>query len=321
MKDINYAYCVARLRANENNMLTKAQIFKLAESNSLDEALNELLNFGWIKEKLSVKEILDFQNKSLWKLLNECVPDKNELNILCILNDFFNIKTAVKCHFTSVDPYEYYIYPSSLNLVELTEKINSHKFSAIGGSFGETAENAYNTACLTENGQSAEIIIDKGSIDFLCEYSKHKNSCLINDVCAFLCDTANIKTALRINALKKNKDFADTAIGNCVKLERKTLIDLSLGDTAELMNYLLKTDYKEGIELYLKSSILYEKWCDDSIVKLVSKAKYTAFGFDPVCAYYYARQNEIKSVRIVLNGIASGLNAQEIKERVRLIYA
>lgn len=320
MKDINYAYCVARLRVNENNMLNKTQILKLADCKSVDEALGELTAVGWIEEKGSIKDIVDYQTNKLWELLNESVPDKKELEALCVLNDFFNIKAAVKCHFTSVDPYDYYIQPTSLDLKELTEKIGSHKFSFLGDKVGLTAEKAYKTACLTENGQSAEIIIDRGAIDLLCEYSKSKKSSLINDVCAFLCDTANIKTAIRINALKKSRDFAEEAIGNCAKLNRRTLIELALSDKEGLLEYLHKTDYKEGVALYEENTALFEKWCDDYIIGIVSKAKYTAFGFGPVCAYYYAKLNEIKSVRIVLSAVASGLSPELIKERVRLLY-
>ena len=320
MKDTNYAYCVARLRANETKMLNSQQMLKLTECKSAEEAINMLYSLGWTETKGTVNEIISEQSKSLWTLLYESVPDKKELDVLCILNDFFNIKAAVKCHFTAEDPFKYFVYPSSLDLNELTDKINSHDFSSLSKEIGVTAEKAYEAACLTENGQSAEIIVDKGAIDCLCEYSKAKKNSLVNEVCAFLCDTANIKIAIRINALGKSRDFAEIAIGNCSRLDRKTLIEKSLSDKESLFEYLLSSVYKDGVLLFEESSALYEKWCDDSLIKLLSKAKYTAFGFDPVCAYYFAKQNEIKTVRIVLNAIASGLEPDTIKERVRLLY-
>ena len=320
MKDTKYAYCVARLRANETKMLRSEQIMKLAHCRNIDEAIDMLCSFGWTDVKAEVKDIISEQTKALWTLLNESVPDKKELEALCILNDFFNIKAAVKCHFTSEDPFKYFIYPSSFDLNELTDKINRHDFSSLSGDMGITAEKAYETACLTENGQSAEIIIDKGAIDCLCEYSKTKKNGLINEVCGFLCDTANIKTAIRINALKKSRDFAQAAIGNCYSLDRKRLTELSLSDKESLFDYLLNSEYGEGVRLFEENSALYEKWCDDTLIKLLSKAKYTAFGFDPVCAYYFAKINEIKTVRIVLNAVASGLEPEIIQERVRLSY-
>lgn len=321
MKKLDYAYCVARLRANEAKMLDKSFMVKLCESGDFDKALSRLCEVGWINEKGSIKEIITLKNKELWLLLNESVPDRNELGVFCILNDFFNIKTAVKCSFSGADPFDYYLYPSSVKLEELTEKVKLRNFSALDSVGADTAEKAYKMACLTENGQSAEIIIDRGAIDCLCEYAKCKGGSLANDVCGFLCDTANIKIALRINALSKKRDFAEEAIGSCYRVDRERLINLALGESEELYEYLLSTEYAQGVSLYTESTSLYEKWCDDRIIELVSCAKYTAFGFDPVCAFYYGMQNEIKSVSIILTALRSGLSAEEIKERVRLNYA
>ncbi len=320
MKKTDYAYCVARLRANETYMLGKAFLMKLCESESTDRAVSSLVEEGWIKEKASVKDIIRLKNKELWTLLCESVPDKKELDIFCVLNDFFNIKTAVKCVFSGAEPFDYYLYPTSLNLQELSEKVKLRDFSSLKISGADTAEKAYNLALITENGQSAEIIIDRGAIDCLCEYAKVKKSNLSNAVCGFLCDTANIKIALRINALGKNRDFAEEAIGNCFKLDRKALVNLALGKKAELYDYLLSTEYGRGVSLYGESTALYEKWCDDRVIEIVSSAKYTAFGFDPVCAFYYGKQNEIKSVSIILTALQSGVSADEIKERVRALH-
>ncbi|MBQ7118413.1 MAG: V-type ATPase subunit [Clostridia bacterium] len=320
MKNLDYAYCVARLRANESYMLNKAFMLKLCESRDLDSALSSLTEVGWISEKGGIKDIISRKNKELWLLLNECVPDKKELEIFCVLNDFFNIKAAVKCTFTGAEPYDYYLYPSSVSLGKLTEKVRLHDFSSLKLRGADTAEKAYRTALLTENGQSAEIIIDRGAVDCLCEYATEKKSGLANDICGFLCDTANIKTALRINALGKNRDFAEEAIGNCFKLDRKNLIKLALGEKEELYGYLSSTEYSEGAALYGESAALYEKWCDDEVIKRVFSARYTAFGFDPVCAFYYGKQSEIKSVNLILTALQAGVPADEIKERIRLSY-
>ncbi len=320
MKNLDYAYCVARLRANESYMLNKAFMMKLCESGDLDSALSALTEVGWIDQKGGIKDIISLKNKELWTLLNESVPDKKELDIFCVLNDFFNIKTAVKCAFSGSEPYEYYLYPSSVNLEELTEKVRLHDFSSLKLRGADTAEKAYKTALLTENGQSAEIIIDRGAIDCLCEYATEKKSGLANDICGFLCDTANIKTALRINTLGKNRDFAEEAIGSCFKLDRKTLVKLALDEKEELYAYLLSTEYGEGVAFYRESAALYEKWCDDEVIRTVFSARYTAFGFDPVCAFYYGKQSEIKSVNMILTALQTGVPADEIKERVRLSY-
>ena len=50
------------------------------------------------------------------------------------------------------------------------------------------------------------------------------------------------------------------------------------------------------------------------------KAKYMFLGFEPVLAFYYAKQAELKCVRIVLGGKQNGLSADALRERVRALY-
>ena len=56
------------------------------------------------------------------------------------------------------------------------------------------------------------------------------------------------------------------------------------------------------------------------VISIAKKSAFTAFGFDPVCAYYYAKLTEMKSVRIILTGLKSGADKESIKERVRALY-
>ena len=320
MRDTDYAFCVARLRANERYMLTEKDIDSLCTAKSYESALAFLREKKWINAEEKIGDCIAYQNRLLWELLSECVPDTNELKVLCTVNDFFNIKAAVKCHFTSSDASEYYIYPTSLDTARLTEYVNSHEFSKIGGVMGECAEKSYKAACLTENGQNAEIITDAAAVTALKEYALKNKNTLIGQVCAFICDTANIKTAYRCAKAKKGKDFICEAIGGCCNLDIDKLIKCTISGEKDLSAYLEKTSYKALSEIYMKSSAGYEKKCDDEIISLVKKAKFTAFGFDPVCAYYYAKLTEIKNVRIILTALRAGIDEEGIRERVRALY-
>ncbi len=320
MKDLDYAYCVARIRAREKHLLTKQQLEALCQKKSYAEAVDELKEIGWIEKDGGIADFISYQNQQTWELLSECVPDKNALEVLCVLNDFFNIKTAVKCLISGADPYAYYVNPTSLNLTQLTEKVKNHDFKALGTKKDECAAKAFEMAGFSENGQLAEIIIDSAALELLRIYGAEKKNSLTGEICDFLCDTANIKIALRINAIKRNKDFAAFAISPAVHVSSEQLIRLSCEATDELYEYLLKTPYAQGVELYKKGSTHYDKWCDDSVMTIASKAKFTAFGFDPVCAYFYAKQNEIKNVRIILSALQAGYSSDTIEERMRALY-
>ena len=105
MRDTDYAYCVARIRANERYLLKEKDLSELLECKTYDSAVEYLLGKKWISEKGEISDCIRYQSEKLWQLLSESVPDKKDLDVLTVVNDFFNIKAAVKCHFTGKEPF------------------------------------------------------------------------------------------------------------------------------------------------------------------------------------------------------------------------
>ena len=321
MRDTDYAFCVARIRANEKKMLSSAFIDKLIDCDTYNQAVTMLMEAGWIDAVGELSDYIREQNNKLWMLLYESVPDKKELNALCVLNDFFNIKAAVKCLFSGETAEHYYIQPTSLDLNELTDKLNKQSFDFFGEKVtGDAVKSAYELVCKTHNGQNAEILIDNAALTMLKQFSlKYKNTSF-SDICAFITDTSNIKTAFRCVNTRKNSDFINSAISDCCRIDRKRLIDAANSGIEALCEYLEATDYTKGVQLYLESPLLFEKWCDSKVISFARYSKYTAFGFDPVCAYYYAKLDEIKKVRTILFAKQSGVSKEILKERVGKSY-
>ena len=87
-----------------------------------------------------------------------------------------------------------------------------------------------------------------------------------------------------------------------------------------MLKYLEESSYKEAGAKFKESTSAFEKWCDDILMECVKEARYTAFGIDPIIAYYVARDAEIKTVRIILSAKINNLPADVIRERVRALY-
>ena len=94
MRDTDYAFCVARLRANERYMLSDDDIAALIKAKDYEKTVEILIEKGFATQKGTVREIIGAQNVKLWQLLESSVPSKKVLDILCIVNDYFNIKAA-----------------------------------------------------------------------------------------------------------------------------------------------------------------------------------------------------------------------------------
>ena len=81
MKDTDYAYAVARIRANERSLLSKSDVERLISSKDLSSALSVLKECGWSAEGENerIEALLKNRQKALWTLLCECVPEKEKL--------------------------------------------------------------------------------------------------------------------------------------------------------------------------------------------------------------------------------------------------
>ncbi|MGN1195169.1 MAG: V-type ATPase subunit, partial [Acutalibacteraceae bacterium] len=213
IKDTDYAYAVARLKANENKLLTSSDIEALISCRTLEQCFEFLSSKGWsVSEESTVAQALSQQNKELWVLLCESVPDKSVLNVLTALNDYFNLKAAVKASLTQSDPDRLFVYPTSLDLDLLKQAVKMREFSRLGEEAGKASDEAYKAALTSGSGQAADIIIDKAALDCLTRLSSESKSELVKDTARLICTFADIKTAYRSAKTNKSESFIDKAL-------------------------------------------------------------------------------------------------------------
>lgn len=321
MKDTNYAYCVARVRALENKLLTKQDITALIHLSAYSDAIRWLVNKGYSMAEDDADTIIKNQGEQLSQILSESVPDKKELDVLYILNDYFNLKALVKCAVENRRPSDYFIYPTTVNPFDFNGNAHENAFSFLKEEYRKVTEEAYKMALNAGNGNLSDLIIDRAAIDALGSYCERKNSGLLGEICAFQGDTANIKTAFRCAAIGLDADYINAAVGKCNRLDRDKLIKSCVSGTESLVQYLEATAYKKGVEVYISSPSAFEKWCDDEIIAITKSALYTSFGFAPIVSYFYRKNLEIKTVRMILSALKSDIDREIIEERVRALYA
>ena len=322
VKELDYAYAVARIRANERYMLTLADIEALISAEDYEKAVSFLASKKWFdcSSTLSLREISENVQNNLWKLLTESVPDKSELEIFTVQNDFFNIKAVLKAAVAGTDCDKYFVYPTSVDASALKEAVAKHQYGKFDVRYNDVLSKAYDVLNKTENGQLAELILDKAALEHMLIRAGKSRSDLLKEIVEFFVAVSNIKIAVKCITAKKGSAFAQRAMTDCRGLDTSKLIKLCDEDLNALAEYLNKTYYKQAAELILKSTVMFEKWCDDTVVELAKKSKYEFFGFAPVCGYYFGKIAEIKTVKAILSAKENGLGADDIRERVRTLY-
>ena len=79
---------------------------------------------------------------------------------------------------------------------------------------------------------------------------------------------------------------------------------------------------REGLEGYIatNSANLLEKLSDNYIMALMKDSKFVTFGPERILSYIYAKETEIKLIRIIMVGKLNNVAEEVIRERLRDSY-
>lgn len=171
-----------------------------------------------------------------------------------------------------------------------------------------------------------DIIIDSAMYQRQLELAKESSLSYLQDYVALLIDIANIKTFIRAKEQKREKDFLKKVLIKGGRVDLDLFLNNFIDDIESFSNKIFHTNHykwlKEGIEEYLKTKDLgrIEKTADNYLISVLKNSKFVSFGAEPIVAYIFAKENEIKIIRIILTGKKNKVDTDIIRERLRDIY-
>lgn len=322
MKDTEYTFAVARIRANETHLLGKNEMEQLLLAPDLRAALQLLADQGWETQGAleDPNEMLRGQAAQMWSLLTEVAPDLGELSFLTAKNDFHNLKAALKSLVSDQSPKPYWMHPSSVPAALIWEAVSNRNFSRLPASMQQPAQQAYELLVRASDGQRADVLLDRAALETVKSRAAETGSAFAIQLAEFLCATADLKIALRAAQTGRDERFLQDALCECDTLRKSALIAAAGRGVQELAQYLSETAYAACVPAFEKSFASFEKWCDDLLMQRLDAARRVSFGLAPLIAYYVARDAEIKNIRILLSCKRLGLPADQIRERMRESY-
>lgn len=324
--EMDYAYAVARVRANELSLLSENDIDQLIAAEDYKTTMHRLSDAGWgdsegFGETRYAEYLENYFNKA-WDLLVEILgeEDIHDLDVLLVKNDMQNLKAALKGIVSQHGSKDLYAKSTVYDTDKIIAAVDERKFEELPDFMQAPAKEAYEILTTTANGQLADAVIDKATLERISYLGSIAKCETISKLAERIVATANIKSALRCANTNKNESYMERSISECNTISKKELIAAALGGEEAILTYLERTPYAKGAEEWKKSTSSFEKWCDDILMECVDGARYTPFGLDPIVAYYIAKDAEIKTVRIILSAKINNLPAELIRERVRTLY-
>ncbi len=323
MNELHFAYAVARIRCNELNLLTSADFEQLISSPDHAGAVAFLNDKGWELDEKSDSNADAFARKreEAWALIESSLEDVSILNSVIVFNDFHNLKAALKCKFTGGDAKKYVLHPCVADCETLLTAVETHRLDQLPAFLRDSAQEAYDMLVQTGNGQRADCVLDCAALRTAVDMAKKSGSAMLLTLAQTLADCADVKTAFRCFKTGKDEAFAEQALSGSGRLDKAALIAAAQSGAEDLAPLLEAAGYPQlAKSLLAGDSVGFEKACDDALLAIYIQAKHSAFGVEPVAAYYLACESQVKNVRIILSGKLNRLPQAEIERRVRNLY-
>lgn len=315
MKDTEYACAVARIRMNENYLLSAEDTERLITAGTEAEAI------GIITERRLCPrdgERADFSGalREMWELVLSVAPDKSEFSFLMVDNDFHNLKTVLKAAVAD-KPADGMLLPGAVCTADdIKTAVKQKKFALLPECMSDAAEKAYSLITETGDGQLSDAVLDRAYIKAVKTLTENKSD-FIRGLGELIAADCCMRTAVRCAQMKKDGQFAALALGECDTLDRGRLLSAILKGEDAVREYLLKTPYEKQALALSDSLREFEKQCEDMLLDYCDSAKYTALGPAPIAAYIIRKKAQIKTARIVVGCKAAGFSEPLIRSRVR----
>ena len=319
----DYTYGVARIRALESTLFSDETINQLMQCKSFEACMNFLRDKGGGNGNPDqpLEEMLRAERKRTWSILYELIQDKEECRILTIQNEFHNLKAAIKQACTEQEIENIFYENTDLSPEFLISRIKQAEYYLLPEDMSGAAKEATEVLLHTGDGQLCDMIIDKAALAAIKKAGDEAENSLIRNYADMQVTIANIKITVRCAATGKDSQFLKKALVPCDGVSVTELILAVDGGLDSVCSYLEDCGFAEAVRALKKSKSVFECWCDNKIIEEIRSQKYNSFTLGPIIAYVLARENEIKTVKIILSGKLNGFDDEFIRERVRVMYA
>lgn len=332
MNAMQFTQAISRIWVLETRLLDKAKIERMIESNSADSALKVLRDTEYtnvmtnVKRAADYEEILSLELKRVYKLVYELCPVKEVVELMSIKYEYHNLKTLIKGKLLNKDFSNMLIDLGTSNLDELKRKIDTDNYRGLKTPLQKATEEVMVVFEATKDPQKIDIIIDKHMFNELVKIKKSLDYEFTDKIVNALIDLTNVRTLLRIKKQGKGRDFASEVLVDDGLISKSKLLSLLNESSENILTKLSFSAYsnifKEGIQSYIdKGSVnLLEKLSDNYMMKIMKDSKLVTFGPERILSYIYAKETEIKIIRIIMVGKLNNIAEEVIRERLRDIY-
>lgn len=323
MSEQIYPYAVSKIRVKELNILTKHELDNMADEENMTKIKSTLsdkgYNFDIIDKIEDFETVLKNESIKLYALIKELIPDSKFANIFLCKNDYHNAKLILKAKIVGKDYEESLVDAGIIEVSKLIDNIENSDYSDLSEYMQEGITEIKNYPDYEKKPYIIDCKLDAKSFEEMKQIAKDAKCEFIVNYVEKLIDITNLRTFFRVlRNHNKDKNIFEESFINGGTIDKEVFLesfDMDLQDSK------LKNKIKEEIfNSAITNPKAFDSFCDNYIMEYMKESKFKALTIEPIVAYIYAKETEIKNVRILLTGKINNINPKIIKERLRNSY-
>ena len=321
-EDWRYTFSTAQVRALETTLITKSIFLDMANSPSYEEALECLSGSSYnlpAKATLSdIEQILLEKRQEARKLFEDLMIDKELEGLVRAREDFANMRLAVRRVVTDKPIGTDYSNDGSVSASIFEEVFEQESYHEFPMHMQEAVESAILSYYENKDIRQIDYAIDEISMTYMLDKAIELQSPWLASYARTQIDLTNIKTMLRLKFIDSEQKGPFIPFGF-------VSIDLFLHGLNVGYDGIVQTFYPtpyswvvDGGVSYLvsKNSFLrLEALIEKFMFQKLKTLSITA-GPQPVIAYLYKKEHEIRNIRMILTAKKNLLDSEYILDRL-----
>ncbi|MBS3985981.1 MAG: V-type ATP synthase subunit C [Selenomonadales bacterium] len=331
--DSRYAYAVGRIRVLETRLLDMAKLSRMIEAKNADEAMRILgeTEYADLVSRAAgphdYAQVTAGEITRVYSLMKKLLPDEPLVDLFLIKYDIHNMKVALKAHFQGKS-FDHLLIDAGLVPAKLmTYVCQQEKFPGVPEEyygFAAAAARAYEDS---KDPKVIDVVLDRLQYSHTIAFAEQHGYAFLARLLASQADLANMKSLVRTKRLGRGRDFLAENLLAGGTMPQAAFLEAVTEDYPAIVGRFSGSPYRavveQGIGALLEGRGLttLEKLSDGFLTELSRKARFQAFGPEPIINYILAKENEVRNIRIIMIGKLNGVPNEEIRERLREGYA
>jgi len=321
----NYLYASARVRMLRQKTINTGKLYQMIDAHNLRQAFRLLnaANIGVGEKPENYEAALVRELSDTYDIVREITKGLALFDIFRYSYDGLNMKVVLKARTAGIDPMQSMTILGTIPKADIIEGLRNNDIPGLPPEMVLAAEEARVVLESENDPQKADIIIDKAVLGAMFRIAHEYDNVFFQKVVRSKIDIENIRSLVRIKRVGKDVQFLESVLCRGGYIDCEKLVKVFAGGIRDIDTFIGSTQYGpslsrafEGLETGSRLT-LFEKLCDNYMLKFVGEAYRVVFGIEPILGYIFEKENEITSVRMVMASKLASIPANTIIERLR----